>query len=207
MLESDALVFPGVGSFGSAVDIVEKFRFKTSIKKFINTGKPFLEICLGLQLLFSLRKESPNKDDLSVLKGKISKIPSLDGCKVPHVGWNSLNVKSQNGILKGIDNNSYVYFVHSYFLKAENSDIVTSCVDYGVSIDASIQYKNIYATQFHPEKSGDVGLKILKNFADIMLKRGNFKCTQKNYSLLGYKGWKGGKRDKLFKSKRCWRSH
>ena len=126
-------------------------------------------ICLGLQLLFPESEESPNAAGLSLLKGTITKIPKQEGIKVPHMGWNSLNIRKNEGLFKGIEGNPYVYFVHSYYLTAEDKDIVSADTFYSTEIHAAVQYKNIHATQFHPEKSGDVGLKILRNFADMTL--------------------------------------
>lgn len=125
-------------------------------------------ICLGLQLLFAESEESPNAKGLALLNGTITKIPNDNGnLKIPHMGWNSLDIKKTDGLFKGIEGEPYVYFVHSYFLTATNKDIVSSQTQYGTTIDASVAYKNIMATQFHPEKSGAVGLQILRNFADM----------------------------------------
>ena len=112
--------------------------------------------------------ESPNKKGLSVFDGSITKIPADTGLKIPHIGWNSLDIVKKDGIFKGIEDNAYVYFVHSYFLTAKNPEIVAARTNYGVQIDAAIEWENVSATQFHPEKSGEVGLKILKNFADMV---------------------------------------
>ncbi len=167
ILISDGAILPGVGAFGDSVNTMESYGIKDVIKEFINTGKPFLGICLGLQLLFSESEESPNVKGLDILNGSVTKIPKSEGLKIPHIGWNSINILMNDGIFKGIENNSYVYFVHSYYLQAENRDIVAAQTEYGVTIDAAVSYKNINATQFHPEKSGQVGLKILKNFAEM----------------------------------------
>ena len=136
---------------------------------FKNTGKPFLGICLGLQLLFPGSEESPGVDGLSFFPGSIRKIPNTTGkLKIPHMGWNSLSIRDYGGIYAGIEENPYVYFVHSYYLKASQPSIVTAQTEYGGTvIDASVQYKNVVATQFHPEKSGETGLKMLKNFAGM----------------------------------------
>ncbi|MCH5304740.1 MAG: imidazole glycerol phosphate synthase subunit HisH, partial [Ruminococcus sp.] len=131
------------------------------------SGKPFLGICVGLQLLFDSSEESEGTDGLSVFKGKIRRIPNGDGLKIPHMGWNSINILNKDGIFKGIENNAYVYFVHSYYLNADDKDIVSSQTEYGVTIDASVCKGNVTATQFHPEKSGDVGLRMLKNFSEM----------------------------------------
>lgn len=167
ILMADGAIMPGVGSFGDAMNSMISSGAKNAVLDFINTGKPFLGICLGLQLLFSESDESPNVNGLGLLKGAVTKIPNIDGLKIPHMGWNSLDIKKKDGIFKDIDGNPYVYFVHSYYLKAEDESIVSSQTEYGVKIDASVRYKNIFATQFHPEKSGNVGIKILKNFIEI----------------------------------------
>ena len=139
-----------------------------AVLEFIQTGKAFLGICLGLQLLFEESEESPGVQGLGLLKGSITKIPNQNGTlKIPHMGWNSLDILKNDGIFKNIPPNPYVYFVHSYYLKAESEDIVAARTNYGIDIDVSVQYKNIFATQFHPEKSGAVGLQILRNFIDI----------------------------------------
>lgn len=168
ILKADGAVLPGVGSFGDTMDTMNSYGIKDTVIDFINSKKPFLGICLGLQLLFPYSEESPNAKGLGVFDGTIKKIPSGDGLKIPHIGWNSLEIKKENGLFKGIDKNSYVYFVHSYFLDAKDKKIVSAQTEYGVKIDAAIEKDNVFATQFHPEKSGETGLKILKNFADIV---------------------------------------
>ncbi len=167
ILNADGAILPGVGAFGDSVSTMEIYGIKDVVKEFINTGKPFLGICLGLQLLFPESEESPNVKGLNIFKGSVTKIPNGEGLKIPHIGWNSINILKNDGIFKGVENNSYVYFVHSYYLQAENRDIVAAQTEYGVTIDAAVSYKNVTATQFHPEKSGKVGLKILKNFAEL----------------------------------------
>lgn len=166
---ANGAILPGVGSFGDCMDNIEKSNLTQVIKSYANSGKPFMGICLGLQLLFPKSEESPDATGLSLLKGTITKIPAKEGIKVPHMGWNSLNIRKHDGLFKGIEGNPYVYFVHSYYLTAEDKDIVSAETFYSTEIHAAVQYKNIHATQFHPEKSGDVGLKILKNFADMTL--------------------------------------
>lgn len=168
ILKADGAVLPGVGSFGDTIDTMNSYGIKDTVIDFINSKKPFLGICLGLQLLFPYSEESPNAKGLGIFDGTIKKIPSGDGLKIPHIGWNSLEIKKENGLFKGIDKNSYVYFVHSYFLDAKDKKIVSAQTEYGVKIDAAIEKDNVFATQFHPEKSGETGLKILKNFADIV---------------------------------------
>ena len=155
IMNADGAVLPGVGSFGDTME-------------YINSEKPFLGICLGLQLLFPESEESPNVKGLSVFDGTITKIPSGEGLKIPHIGWNSLKINEKSRLFKGIEQNAYVYFVHSYFLNASDRSIVSAQTEYGVTIDAAVEKGNVFATQFHPEKSGKTGLKILRNFADIV---------------------------------------
>ncbi len=165
---ADGVILPGVGSFGDTMDSINSYGLKDSIIEYTKSGKPFLGICLGLQLLFPKSDESPDKDGLGIFDGDVNKIPSDTGLKIPHIGWNSLDIKKQNGLFKGIGKNPYVYFVHSYFLDAKDKNIVSAQTEYGVKIDAAIENNNVFAVQFHPEKSGETGLKILKNFADIV---------------------------------------
>ncbi len=165
ILYSDGAILPGVGSFEDAMNSMRNCGADRAVKEFIQTGKPFLGICLGLQLLFEKSEESPDATGLGLLKGTISKIPNENGTlKIPHMGWNSLNIRKHDGLFTDIPQNTYVYFVHSYFLKADNPDIVSSQTEYGTIIDASVHFQNIMATQFHPEKSGKIGLQMLKNF-------------------------------------------
>ena len=124
-------------------------------------------ICLGLQLMFESSEESMGMAGLGLLKGKILKIPDSPGLKIPHMGWNSLDVRKESRLFAGISAGEYVYFVHSYYLKAENESVVAACTEYGVRIHAAVEWENLYACQFHPEKSGDAGLRILKNFVDL----------------------------------------
>lgn len=167
--KADGAVLPGVGSFGNAMNTMTKHTIDKTVLDFANSGKPFLGICLGLQLLFPSSDESPNVNGLGIFNGSITKIPSAEGLKIPHIGWNSLEIKNnKSGIFKDICGNPFVYFVHSYYLNAANKNIVSAQTNYGVTIDAAVSYKNIFATQFHPEKSGETGLKILRNFADIV---------------------------------------
>ena len=168
ILCSDGAVLPGVGSFGDAMNSMRNCGADEAVKEFIQTGKPFLGICLGLQLLFENSEESPETTGLGLLDGTVRRIPDGNGSlKIPHMGWNSLNIRKNDGLFKGIAPNPYVYFVHSYFLKADDDNIVSSQTEYGTIIDSSVQYQNIMATQFHPEKSGKVGLQMLQNFAEM----------------------------------------
>ncbi len=168
ILKADGAILPGVGSFADAMSCMKKTGADEAVLEFVQTGKAFLGICLGLQLLFDGSEESPDVQGLGLLKGSIKKIPNQNGTlKIPHMGWNSLDLLKKDGIFKNIPDDPYVYFVHSYYLKAENENIVAARTNYGIDIDVAVKYKNIFATQFHPEKSGEVGLQILRNFIDI----------------------------------------
>lgn len=172
LASADAAILPGVGSFGHAMECLNNSGLTDAVKEFIAADKPFLGICLGLQMLFEESEESPGVQGLGVLKGKISLIPCDYGMdlKIPHIGWNSLDIKKLDGIFKDIPNDAYVYFVHSYYLKAEDREVVSSQTKYGVTIDASIQRGNLFATQFHPEKSGEIGIQMLRNFVSLIHK-------------------------------------
>ena len=167
ILQADKVILPGVGSFGDAMNNLDKFGLVDTIKKVTGNGTPFLGICLGLQLLFKESDETPGAEGLVILPGKILKIPAKDGFKIPHMGWNSLDVKPGAKLFKGLEGNPYVYFVHSYYLKAADEGIVAATTEYTTHIHASVESGNVFACQFHPEKSSDVGLKILKNFASL----------------------------------------
>ena len=167
ILQADKVILPGVGSFGDAMNNLDKFGLVDTIKKVTGNGTPFLGICLGLQLLFKESDETPGAEGLDILPGKILKIPAKDGFKIPHMGWNSLDVKPGAKLFKGLEGNPYVYFVHSYYLKAADENIVAASTEYTTHIHASVESGNVFACQFHPEKSSDVGLKILKNFASL----------------------------------------
>ena len=164
ILSADKVILPGVGAFGDAMGKLHQYQLVDVIKKVADQGTPFLGICLGLQLLFESSEESPGVDGLGICKGKIVRIPPKDGLKIPHMGWNSLKYDHPGRLFKGIPEGSYVYFVHSYYLQADEPEIVKASTEYGVSIHASVEQGNVFACQFHPEKSSDVGLEILKNF-------------------------------------------
>ena len=146
---------------------LDSYHLIDTIKEVAVSKKPFLGICLGLQLFFESSEESAGIPGLGILQGKIVRIPDREGIKIPHIGWNSLDIRPESKLFKGIDNNAYVYFVHSYYLVAENKNEVVATTNYSTLIHASVEKENIYACQFHPEKSGEVGLQILKNFADL----------------------------------------
>ncbi|NCC87574.1 MAG: imidazole glycerol phosphate synthase subunit HisH [Clostridia bacterium] len=164
---ADGVILPGVGSFGDAMQSMQKSGLADVVKNVATSGKPFLGICLGLQLLFEGSQESPDVKGLGVLSGKILKIPNKDGLKVPHMGWNSLEITQHNGIFSNIESNPYVYFVHSYYLQVENESDVAANTQYGVLINSAVQKGNLCAVQFHPEKSGEIGLKMLSNFINM----------------------------------------
>jgi glutamine amidotransferase len=163
ILSASHVILPGVGSFGDAMKSMNE-RGLVDVVKQSATTKRFLGICLGLQLLFESSDESPNVEGLGILKGKIVTIPKDNGLKVPHIGWNSVSLKQKDGIFKNIDDNSYFYFVHSYYLKDADEDVVAGTTQYGVEIECAVQKGKLCATQFHPEKSGSVGLKLLESF-------------------------------------------
>lgn len=165
ILEADKVILPGVGSFGDAMNNLDHFGLVDTIKNVAASGKPFLGICLGLQLLFERSDETPGAEGLSILPGEILRIPNKEGLKIPHMGWNSLDINPKSKLFENIANQSYVYFVHSYYLKAGDEAIVAASTEYSTHIHAAVERGNVFACQFHPEKSSDVGLKILKNFS------------------------------------------
>ena len=167
ILNADKVVLPGVGSFGDAMDKLKKYNLIGTIEDVCSKGTPFIGICLGLQLLFKSSDETKGVPGLGILDGEILRIPDAPGLKIPHIGWNSLEISPDGRLFKDIYNQSYVYFVHSYYLKAKEEAIVKASTEYGCHIHASVEKNNIFACQFHPEKSGDVGLKILSNFASL----------------------------------------
>ncbi|MCH5332450.1 MAG: imidazole glycerol phosphate synthase subunit HisH [Agathobacter sp.] len=164
---ADKVILPGVGAFGDAMRELRRYELDKVIREVSAGGKPFLGICLGLQLLFSGSEESPQEEGLGILKGRILRIPAKEGLKIPHIGWNSLALQNQGRLFAGIGENPYVYFVHSYYLKAEDEGIVTASTEYSAHIHASVESGNVFACQFHPEKSGATGLAILRNFANL----------------------------------------
>lgn len=172
ILLADGVVLPGVGAFGDAMEKLCVFGLVEVIRECVERGTPFLGICLGLQLLFECSEESPGVEGLHILDGKILRIPSGDGLKVPHIGWNDLSFPGKGRLFRGIEGSAapYVYFVHSYYLRAQDEDIVTATAEYGVHIHASVEKGNVFACQFHPEKSSDVGMRILQNFIDVCRK-------------------------------------
>ncbi|MBE5926572.1 MAG: imidazole glycerol phosphate synthase subunit HisH [Lachnospiraceae bacterium] len=167
ILAADKVILPGVGSFGDAMEKIRKYNLENTIYDVVDKKTPFLGICLGLQLLFKTSDETPGAIGLGILDGEILRIPDTQGLKIPHIGWNSLELTNNGRLYKGIDNQSYVYFVHSYYLKAKEESIVKASTEYGTHIHASVEKDNVFACQFHPEKSSEVGLTILRNFAEL----------------------------------------
>lgn len=165
---ADGVVLPGVGSFGDAMDNLSASRLVGTVKEFAASGKPFLGICLGLQVLFDASEESPEASGLSLMRGRVKRFPSEMGLKIPQIGWNSIEYDRNCPLFKGLPENPYVYFVHSYYLEAEDESVVSAFANYGLKYHAAVwNGKNVFATQFHPEKSGSVGLQILRNFAGL----------------------------------------
>ena len=167
ILSAEKVILPGVGAFGDAMGNLKKYGLDTVIHQVVEKGTPFLGICLGLQLLFERSDETPGVEGLGILKGEILRIPEKDDLKIPHMGWNSLHLQNEGRLFQGLPEQSYVYFVHSYYLKAAELEIVKATTDYSVNIHASVEKGNVFACQFHPEKSSDVGLQILKNFVEL----------------------------------------
>lgn len=172
IIQADQVILPGVGNFGNAMEKLKEYGLIQVIRQVCMEGKPFLGICLGLQLLFEESEESPGVKGLGILPGKILRIPPKDGLKIPHMGWNSLHLQNNGRLFQGISQDTYVYFVHSYYLQAGEEEMVKAVADYGVPIHVSVERGNIFACQFHPEKSGNWGLKILENFAGLNQKKG-----------------------------------
>lgn len=166
ILQADRVILPGVGAFGDAMEKLHFYNLVEVIDEVVNRQIPFLGICLGLQLMFERSEESPGVKGLGLLEGEILRISEDAGVKIPHIGWNSLKFPKQGLLFQGIEE-SYVYFVHSYYLKAKEEDIVTATTEYGILIHAAVEKGNIFACQFHPEKSSDTGLKILNNFINV----------------------------------------
>ena len=167
ILGADKIVLPGVGAFGDAMENLRKRQLDAVIREAVEKEIPFLGICLGLQVLFEQSEEAPGVEGLGILKGKICRIPNAEGLKIPHMGWNSLHLQNDGRLFAGLEENPYVYFVHSYYLKAGSEDIVAATTEYGTHIHAAVEKGNLYACQFHPEKSSQTGLKILENFISL----------------------------------------
>ncbi|HIZ14103.1 MAG TPA: imidazole glycerol phosphate synthase subunit HisH [Candidatus Mediterraneibacter stercorigallinarum] len=167
IMSADRVILPGVGAFGDAMENIYRTGLDQVIRRVVDEGKPFLGICLGLHLLFERSEEAPGVEGLGILKGEILRIPEAEGLKIPHMGWNSLHLENDGRLFRGIEEQSYVYFVHSYYLKAADEKIVKASTEYCTHIHASVEQGNVFACQFHPEKSSEVGLHILKNFVEL----------------------------------------
>jgi len=167
ILGADKVILPGVGAFGDAMAQLKKYELDKVVHEVVQKETPLLGICLGLQLMFESSEETPGVEGLHILDGQIRRIPDAEGIKIPHIGWNSLDFPKEGRLFKGIADQAYVYFVHSYYLKATDERIVAATTEYGTHIHAAVEHGNIFACQFHPEKSSTVGLQILKNFANL----------------------------------------
>lgn len=165
--KADKIVLPGVGAFGNAMEHLKTYELDKAILEAVAQEKPFLGICLGLQLLFDGSEESEGVEGLGLLRGDIKKIPPSDGLKIPHIGWNSLHFMNGGRLFYDLPEEAYVYFVHSYYLEAKEKETVKATTEYGVTIHASVEKGNLFACQFHPEKSSEIGRKILQNFAKL----------------------------------------
>lgn len=167
ILAADKVILPGVGNFGDAMEKLHSYGLVEVIRQAAEKKIPFLGICLGLQLLFERSDEAPGVEGLGILKGEILRIPEQEGLKIPHMGWNSLHLQNDGRLFANIPEDTYVYFVHSYYLRAEDEEIVKATTEYSTCIHASVEQGNIFACQFHPEKSSTWGLKILENFINL----------------------------------------
>ena len=167
ILAADKVILPGVGAFGDAMEKIRQYGLEEVIRQVVDRGTPFLGICLGLQLLFEESEESPGAKGLSILKGKIRRIPGGEGLKIPHMGWNTLELSGDGRLFRGVPEEPFVYFVHSYYLEAQEEEIVKAVTWYGTKIHASVEKENVFACQFHPEKSSSTGLLMLKNFVEL----------------------------------------
>lgn len=172
LLKADRVILPGVGAFADAMGKLEQYGLCPVIHKIVENKIPFLGICLGLQLFFESSEEGEGVSGLGLLPGKIIKIPEVQGLKVPHMGWNSLSIRPESRLFAGIEDGAYVYFVHSYYCQADRESDVSACAEYGVTIHAAVERGNLFACQFHPEKSGDIGLQILANFLSVSREEG-----------------------------------
>ena len=167
--KADAVVLPGVGAFG---DAVSQLRLRGLEQVVLDSARdsqrPFLGICVGLQMLFDSSEESPEAEGLKLMAGKVLRLPSDGGLKVPHIGWNSIEYNRDCPLFAGLPEQPYVYFVHSYYLRADDPSVVAAKAHYGTEIHAAVWNENFFATQFHPEKSGEIGLSILNNFCGLI---------------------------------------
>jgi glutamine amidotransferase len=167
ILQADHVILPGVGAFGDAMQRLRGRGLEDTIREVVDRGTPFLGICPGLQLLFEESEESPGVRGLALLPGRIRRIPDGEGRKVPQIGWNDISFPGESRLFKGLPQGSFVYFVHSFYLEAGDRSDVAATTEYGVSIDAAVEHGNLFACQFHPEKSERVGMQILENFLAV----------------------------------------
>lgn len=167
LLKADKVILPGVGAFGDAMERLIEYNLVSVIQEIVRKNTPFLGICLGLQLMFEESEEAPGVKGLSLLPGRIVRIPDAPGLKIPHIGWNSIAIPKESRLFRGISQQAYVYFVHSYYLQAGDETDVAATTEYSAHIHAAVEHGNIFACQFHPEKSSKVGLKILRNFVTL----------------------------------------
>ena len=163
--DATGVVLPGVGAFKDAMNNLKEAGFINPLTKLIKEGRPFLGICLGLQLLFSSSQEFGTTEGLDIISGQVKKFPADLGYKIPHIGWNNIKQKKDIELYTNIEDESYQYFVHSYYVVPDDKEVIATTTDYGIEFVSSIAKDNIYAVQFHPEKSSEVGLQILDNFA------------------------------------------
>ena len=161
---ADKVILPGVGAFGDASECLARSGLTEAVREAAQSGRPFLGICLGLHLLFEKSEESTGAKGLGIFKGTAKRIPDAEGLKIPHMGWNSLELPHSSKILHGLGSRPFVYFVHSYYICPEDEQIVSAYTTYGARLAVAVERDNLFATQFHPEKSGETGMKILKNF-------------------------------------------
>lgn len=167
ILRADHVILPGVGAFGMAMEQLRAYGLEDVIHEVVRKGTPFLGVCLGVQLLFESSEENPGVSGLGLLQGQIKRIPKGEYVKIPHMGWNSLTLTPGSRLFANAGPEPYVYFVHSYYIEAKDRSVVAATTSYNVTIDAAIETKNLFGCQFHPEKSSETGLQILRNFVNL----------------------------------------
>jgi len=171
ILESRGVVLPGVGAFKDCMRNLEKYGLVDCLHRFIESGRPYLGICLGLEVLFTESEEFGAQKGLNLIKGRVTRFPPLKGLKVPHMGWNTIKKRKESPLFSSIKDESYFYFVHSYYVIPEDKDVIATTTEYGVEFTSSVWKENIFACQFHPEKSQKLGLEILKKFGELSEER------------------------------------